>query len=40
VRHTLIWLLCGLLLACVGCGGAKDKEINKDKDKPKPAAKT
>ena len=39
MRKTLAYLLCGLLLAGMGCGGNKDKGINRDKDKPKPAQK-
>jgi len=37
VKFCCAWLLVIWLLACgVGCGGAKDKGTNSDKDKPRP----
>jgi hypothetical protein len=38
-RFALLFGAMLLLGAQVGCGGNKDKGINRDKDKPKPAAK-
>jgi len=37
MRKTVNWLLAAVLLAglALGCGGDKDKGINKDKDRPK-----
>lgn len=30
-------LTVALLATVVGCGGPKDKDLNKDKDRPRPA---
>jgi hypothetical protein len=41
MRKFCVLLLGTLLLlgSQAGCGGSKDKGINRDKDKPKPSAK-
>jgi hypothetical protein len=33
------WLAAVLMLACVGCGGEKEKDKYKDYDRPRPAEK-
>jgi hypothetical protein len=37
-RFCALLLVAVALIGQAGCGGNKDKGINKDKDKPKPSA--
>jgi len=40
MKKAISYLALALVMAglCLGCRGDRDKGINKDKDKPKPAA--
>jgi hypothetical protein len=37
MRRLLLLLLTGLLLTALGCGGDKDKGVNKNQDRPRAA---
>jgi hypothetical protein len=39
VKRAFALLLAALLLSGLGCGGERDKGVNKDRDRPQPADK-